>query len=450
MKKRERMDIVNGSLWKNILLFSVPLMLSQMLQFLFNSADTIIVGKFAGESALAAVGATGSVVFLLTSLFSGLSTGSNVVIARFLGKNDEKRVRDSVATSIAMALLSGIFLTFFGVFSARTLLRWMDTPEEIIGLSTLYMRIYFLGVIFLLLYNFGSAILRSKGDTKRPLYFMILSGAVNVVLNLFMVIVLHMSVAGVAIATVASEALSAFLVLGALAKEEDATKLDIRRIYADRSIAFEILRIGVPAGLSGVVFALSNVFIQSCINSFDSTAVVAGNAAGANIEEYVYIGYVGVMQATITFTGQCMGAGRTDRIAPIVRVSFFYMCATTILMSALIYGFGPSLLTLYTDEQAVIDVGMIRTYWVARLLVLNGILDVFVYSMRGMGYSTLPTLLMIIGICGVRMIWLAVVFPLKGTLDSIYMCFSVSWIVTLLIEAVLWVFVYRKVRIQSV
>lgn len=446
MKVRDdALDIVNGPLLRNLFTFAVPLMFSQLLQILFNAADTIVVGKFAGQSALAAVGATGSIVFLLTSMFNGLSTGSNVIIARCLGMKDDKRIEEAVHTSIVLALASGVFLTAAGILLAPVLLRLMNTPEAFIDLSVLYMRIYFGGVIFLLLYNFASAVLRSKGDTKRPMYFLMISGVINVLLNLFAVIVLHMGVAGVAIATVVSEAVSAFLVCRTLISAEDATHLDVHKLRADREVVQEILRIGLPAGLSGVVFALSNVVIQSSINSFNSTSVVAGNSAGANIENFVYIGMFAFSQATITFTSQCLGGKRKDRIRPILRTTLLLTCVTAGLISILLYFFGPQLLTLYTDEQAVVDVGMIRTYWVARLLVMNGIMDIFINSMRGMGYSAAPTAVMLAGICGVRLAWIAFVFPAMGTLESIYMCYPISWLITSVVEYILWRRVYRKV-----
>ena len=448
--RNEALDIVNGPLMGNLFAFAVPLMFSQLLQILFNAADTIVVGKFAGESALAAVGATGSIVFLLTSMFNGLSTGSNVIIARCLGMRDEKKIEEAVHTSITLALVCGVFLTAAGILLAPVLLRLMNTPEAFIHLSVLYMRIYFGGVIFLLLYNFASAVLRSKGDTKRPLYFLMFSGVINVLLNLFTVIVLHMAVAGVAIATVVSEAISAFLVCRALMTEEDATHLDVHKLRADREVVKEILRIGVPAGLSGVVFALSNVVIQSSINSFNSTSVVAGNSAGANIESFVYIGMFAFSQAAITFTSQCLGARRKDRIRPIMRTTMFLTCVSAGLISFLLYFFGPQLLRLYTDEQAVADVGMVRIYWVARLLVLNGVMDIFINSMRGMGYSAAPTAVMLAGICGVRLAWIWLVFPAMGTLESIYMCYPISWLITSAVEYVLWLFVYRKVCGTSV
>ncbi len=446
---RKSMDMANGPLLKNILIFSIPLIFSNILQMFFNSADTIIVGKFAGDKALAAVGSTGSIVFLITSLFNGLATGTNVVVARYIGTGNKDKIKDSVHTSIALATAGGIVLTFIGLFFSKVFLRMMSTPEDFIDLSATYMRIYFMGVIFLLLYNFGSAILRSKGDTQRPLYFLLISGVLNIVLNFITVYFFHLSVIGAASATVASEALSAFLVLNVLFHEEDATRLDMKHLYFDKESILDIMRIGIPAGLSGAVFALSNVVIQSSINSFNSTDVVAGNAAGNNVENYVYIGYMAFTQATITFTSQCMGAGRFDRIKQIMVTTMAMVVVGAIIMGTAVYLAGPFVLKFYTDKPEVVAVGMVRIRLVASLLVLNGILDVFVNSLRGMGVSTLPTILMVVGICGVRLLWIYTMFPIHHTLESIYLCFPISWAVTSIIEFILWIIVYRRTMAQA-
>ena len=446
---RKSMDMANGPLLKNILIFSIPLIFSNILQMFFNSADTIIVGKFAGDKALAAVGSTGSIVFLITSLFNGLATGTNVVVARYIGTGNKDKIKDSVHTSIALATAGGIVLTFIGLFFSKAFLRMMSTPEDFIDLSATYMRIYFMGVIFLLLYNFGSAILRSKGDTQRPLYFLLISGILNIVLNFITVYFFHLSVIGAASATVASEALSAFLVLNVLFHEEDATRLDMKHLYFDKESILDIMRIGIPAGLSGAVFALSNVVIQSSINSFNSTDVVAGNAAGNNVENYVYIGYMAFTQATITFTSQCMGAGRLDRIKQIMVTTMAMVVVGAVIMGTAVYLAGPFVLRFYTDKPEVVAVGMVRIRLVASLLVLNGILDVFVNSLRGMGVSTLPTVLMVVGICGVRLLWIYTMFPIHHTLESIYLCFPISWAVTSIVEFILWIIVYRRTMAQA-
>ncbi len=446
---RKSMDMANGPLLKNILIFSIPLIFSNILQMFFNSADTIIVGKFAGDKALAAVGSTGSIVFLITSLFNGLATGTNVVVARYIGTGNKDKIKDSVHTSIALATAGGIVLTFIGLFFSKVFLRMMSTPEDFIDLSATYMRIYFMGVIFLLLYNFGPAILRSKGDTQRPLYFLLISGVLNIVLNFITVYFFHLSVIGAASATVASEALSAFLVLNVLFHEEDATRLDMKHLYFDKESILDIMRIGIPAGLSGAVFALSNVVIQSSINSFNSTDVVAGNAAGNNVENYVYIGYMAFTQATITFTSQCMGAGRLDRIKQIMVTTMAMVVVGAVIMGTAVYLAGPFVLKFYTDKPEVVAVGMVRIRLVASLLVLNGILDVFVNSLRGMGVSTLPTILMVVGICGVRLLWIYTMFPIHHTLESIYLCFPISWAVTSIVEFILWIIVYRRTMAQA-
>ena len=371
------------------------------------------------------------------------------MVARYIGTGNKDKIKDSVHTSIALATAGGIVLTFIGLFFSKVFLRMMSTPEDFIDLSATYMRIYFMGVIFLLLYNFGSAILRSKGDTQRPLYFLLISGVLNIVLNFITVYFFHLSVIGAASATVASEALSAFLVLNVLFHEEDATRLDMKHLYFDKESILNIMRIGIPAGLSGAVFALSNVVIQSSINSFNSTDVVAGNAAGNNVENYVYIGYMAFTQATITFTSQCMGAGRLDRIKQIMATTMAMVVVGAIIMGTAVYLAGPFVLKFYTDKPEVVAVGMVRIRLVASLLVLNGILDVFVNSLRGMGVSTLPTILMVVGICGVRLLWIYTMFPIHHTLESIYLCFPISWAVTSIVEFILWIIVYRRTMAQA-
>ena len=447
MSKNNSIDMVHGPLVKSILIFAIPMMGTSLLQILFNAVDTVVVGKFAGEIALAAVGATGSLCFLLTSLFNGLSMGSNVVIATAIGRKDEDSIQKAVHTAITLAGGSGIVLAFLGIFLSKPLLTLMSTPSDIIDLSTLYMRIYFMGAFFMLLYNFGSSILRSKGETKKPLYFLAISGVLNVVLNLIFVIYLHMSVAGVAIATVISNALSAYLVISTLMKTKDITHLDVHRLGVDSKMALDIVKIGIPAGIQGMVFSLSNVVIQSSINSFDSSTIIAGNSAGANIEGFVYIGMTAFSQACITFTGQNMGAKNYQRIPHIVWMTLLFTIIGGFGIGFTMWTFGDFFLSFYTNENAVVAVGMIRLTYVALLLVLNGMLDVFVCSLRGMGHSSLPTIVMILGICGVRLLWIATVFNHYQTLESIYMCFPVSWIITGIVEACIWFRKYKKLGV---
>ena len=444
MEQKHSLDMVNGPLLKNIFLFSIPLMLTTLLQILFNTADTIVVGKFAGSNALAAVGGTASFVWLLTSLCNGLSTGSNVVIANFIGSGEEDKVSLAVHTSMWLAFASGIILTILGIGIGGTVLKLISTPDDIIGLSHLYLNIYFGGVIFLSIYNFGAAIMRSKGDTKRPFYYLLIGGVLNVLFNLFFVVVLHWSVAGVAIATIISEAVSAILVFNALLKEEDSTRLYLSKIKLDKDIALNIIRIGLPAGIQGMFFSLSNVVIQSSINSFDSSVIVAANSAAMNIEEFVYIGMDGFSRAAITFTSQNMGAKNYKSIKKIMWTTMILDISSAVLLGGLVYIFGESLLGLYTDSQAVIDIGMKRLFWVPLFIFLNAILDIYLCSIRGMGVSTLPTILMLVGIVGVRIGWLMIVFPMYPQIEVIYMCYPVSWTITSIIQGGLWYYIYHK------
>ena len=427
MDQKHSLDMVNGPLLKNIFIFSVPLMLTTLLQILFNTADTIVVGKFAGSSALAAVGGTASFVWLLTSLCNGLSTGSNVVIANFIGSGDDEKVSRAVHTSMWLAFVSGALLTVVGLLLGKPVLKLISTPEDIIGLSQLYLNIYFGGVIFLVVYNFGAAIMRSKGDTKRPFYYLLIGGVLNVMFNLFFVIVLHWSVAGVAIATIISEAVSAILVFIALLNEDDSTKIYLSKIKLDKTIALDIIRIGLPAGIQGMFFSLSNVVIQSSINSFDSSVIVAANSAAMNIEEFVYIGMDGFSRAAITFTSQNMGAKNYKSIKKIMWTTMVLDISAALLLGGLVYLFGESLLGLYTDSSAVVEIGMKRLFFVPLFIFLNAILDIYLCSIRGMGVSTLPTILMLIGIVGVRIGWLVVVFPIYHSVDVIYMCYPIKY-----------------------
>lgn len=447
--RSQSVDMVNGPLLKNIMLFAVPLMLTNMLQMMFNAADTVVVGRFAGQQALAAVGSTGSLCGLIISLFNGLSVGSNVLIARYLGSGDYEKIEKSVHTSMTMAMVCGLFLTVIGFFASKPMLALMATPTDIIDMSELYMRIYFVGTFFMLIYNFGAAILRSKGDTKRPLFFLCISGVTNMVLNILFVVVFKMSVAGVAWATVISQALAAALVCYTLINEVDATHLDFKHLGIDGPMAMDIIRIGVPAGIQGVVYSLSNVVVQSSINSFGSSVIVAGNSAAANVENFVYIGMGAFTQACITFTSQNVGANNLGRVKDIFKQSMLLTVVSSAVIGFLSWFFGETFLGFYTADPAVVDAGMIRLFWVSMPLVLNGILDVFVCSMRGMGYSSMPTILMLVGICGVRLTWLWTVFPVFRTLEVIYMCYPLSWTVTSIILGILWVRCYRDMMKKS-
>lgn len=445
---RNKVDMVNGPLLKNVILFALPLMFSNILQLLFNAADIVVVGRFAGEQALAAVGATSSICFLLVTVFNGLSIGSNVVIARSFGAKDDQKIHDSVHTAMMLSIIGGVVLLIVGQLFSKPLLMMMDTPSDIIDLSALYLRIYFAGMPGFMIYNFGASILRAKGDTKRPMIFLTISGVINVLLNLIFVIFFHMSVAGVALATMLSQLNSAVLVWRVLTDEEGALKLIPKKLKIEKETALDILRIGLPAGVQGMVFSLSNIVVQSSVNTFGSI-VVAGNSAANNIEGFVYNIMNAFYQACMTFTGQNIGAKRIDRINKILITCMILIVIAGISAGMSAHGFSDFFLGLYTEDPAVIAAGKIRLSFVALFYVFNGTLDIFVGSLRGMGKASVPTLLSIFGICGVRLIWIWTVFPVQQTLASIYVAFPLSWSITTILQMIYW-FVQRKKLDQSI
>ena len=436
--------MVNGPLVKNMFLFAVPLMCTLFLQMLFNAADIIVVGKFSGETALAAVGATSSVVFFITSLFNGVSVGANVVISRWIGAENREKTQDSVHTAMWMSIAGGILLTVFGCLVSRPFLLLLATPESLLNLSDTYMKIYFGGALFLVIYDFGTAVLRSKGDTTRPLLYLSISGVLNVLLNLLFVIAFHMGVAGVALATVISQAIAAVCVWVTLLHEEDATRMQIRELKWHREMGMEMLRIGIPAGLQSIIFSLSNMVVQSSINSFNNTSIIAGNSAAINLENFVYIGMSAFMQASISFTSQNVGARKYAAIKKIMGLSLILCVASGFLVGGILYCNGHFFLGFYTNSTEVENWGMYRLLYVTLLLPIQGISDVLIGSLRGMGYSVLPTLCMLCGICGIRLLWLWTVFPLFHTLEMVYLCFPISWSFTGLLLLIVWIVLYRK------
>jgi putative MATE family efflux protein len=437
------MDMVHGPLLKNIFLFSLPLMVANLLQIAFNAADTIVVGKFTGQEALAAVGAVGPIVNLITSLFNGLSIGANIVIANRIGSGKKDTVSAAVHTSYFMALAGGVLLTVIGLAGSGILLRMMGTPSDVIDLSALYTRIYFIGSIPLLVYDFGASVLRAKGDTARPTAYLMASGILNVILNLFFVISLHMGVAGVAIATVISETLSAVLVTIALLREKDSTRLIPAQIRPYSGLTREILQIGIPAGLQSMMWSISNVAVQTAVNSFGSVTV-AGNSAAQNIEGFVYVGMGAFSQAGITFTSQNAGAGEKKHVKKLLRVLTILMIVVSWAVGALAWYFGRFFLSFYTNDSAVIDAGMVRMWYVVFWLWINGMLDIPANSMRGMGYSTTPTILMFLGVVGVRLLYIATVWRMNPTLEVLYFCFPLSWVITSVLQFGAWRIIYRR------
>ena len=445
MKKYE-MDMCSGSIFKKMLMFALPLMCSSILQLLFNAADIVVVGRFAGDNALAAVGSNTALINLLTNLFVGLSIGSNVLTARYYGAKQEKDLKETVHTSMMLSIYSGILLTVIGVVAARQILTWMQAPEEVIGLAELYLRIYFVGMTATMIYNFGSAILRAIGDTKRPLYYLLAAGVVNVVLNLFFVIVCRLGVAGVAIATVISQTISAFLVVRCLMKEQGAIRLELKELRIEKDKLMRILQIGLPAGFQGIVFSLSNVVIQSAINSFGAIAV-AGNSAAANIEGFVYMAMNAFYQATISFTSQNFGAKKKERINKILFAGQVYVVATGLILGSLAVFFGKELLGIYSASPEVIAAGMVRLQYICKVYFLCGIMDVFVGALRGIGYSIMPMFVSLLGACGLRLLWLATVFqiPQHHTQDIIYLSYPITWVITFTVHALCYIWARKQV-----
>ena len=442
-KARHQLDMCHGSLADKILMFALPLMASSMLQLLFNAADVIVVGRFSGKESLAAVGSTTSLINLLIALFVGMSVGANVVVARNLGGQRPKIVNRAVHTSILLALVCGAVLGIFGFVMAHQLLVWMSSPADVIDLSTIYLRIYFLGMPATLAYNFGAAILRAQGDTKRPLYFLMIAGLVNVVLNLFTVLVLHMDVAGVASATTISQYISASLVLLCLTKEDGPLRLDWKKLTIDRRILGQILEIGLPAGFQGIVFSLSNVLIQSSINSFGST-VVAGSAASNNIENFVYQAMNAFYQTNLTFTGQNYGAGECRRVDKTLLYCQGFVIFTGVVLGNLAYFFGHPLVSIYNSDEAVIQQGIIRLGYIARTYAICGVMDTMVGSLRGLGYSIGPMVISLIGACVLRIVWIFTIFQMDRTPENLYISYPISWIITGVVQILFFLYARKK------
>lgn len=441
MKKSYEIDMCNGPLLGKILLFSVPLMMSGILQLLFNAADIIVVGRFAGSSALAAVGSTSALINLLINVFVGLSVGVNVLVAKYYGGRREKDMSETVHTAFTTSVLSGLFLVVLGLVAAKPLLHLMGTPDDVLSQSVLYMRIYFLGMPVLMLYNFGAAILRAIGDTRRPLYFLFAAGIVNVVLNLFFVIGLGMGVDGVAWATVISEHISALLVLKSLMEAPGALKLSLKNLRIHPKKLKRIIKIGLPAGMQGAIFSISNVLIQSSVNSFGSIAM-AGNTASSNIEGFVYTAMNAVYQTNLSFTSQNLGGRKYSRINKIM-----YICLGVVTVVGLSLGLtavlgGRMLLGIYSSDPEVLRYGMLRLGIICTTYFLCGIMDCMVGSLRGLGYSIIPMFVSLTGACGFRVLWVFTVFAAYHSLDVLYLSYPVSWAIT----AAAHMITFRKIR----
>ena len=437
------LDMLNGPVMPKLLRFAVPLILSSVLQLTFNAADVIVVGRFEGDAALAAVGAPGALINLLVNLFLGLSVGANVVVARYRGAGDYRQTSLGVHTSMLLSLISGAGVGIFGFFLAGTFLAWMSTPADVLPLATAYMRIYFLGMPANMVYNFGAAILRAIGDTRRPLTYLTVAGMVNVLLNLVFVAGLGMGVSGVALATITAQIISAVLVTLCLMRTDGSIHLDLKKLRLDRRMVVEITKIGLPAGLQGIFFSFSNVVIQSTVNSF-GTIATAGNTAASNIESFIYVSMNAMYQAAITFISQNVGAGRSDRISKITRASLLAVTGIGLGMGMILLAFMKTFFQIYTDDPRVIASAAIRSRIIAPSYFLCGIMDVMVGVLRGMGASVAPMVVSVMGICVFRILWIVLIYPFNPTLDMLYLSYPISWIITFVVHLVCYFVVRRK------
>lgn len=435
----------NGTIMDKLISFSIPLMLSGILQLMFNAVDIVVVGRFSGSQALAAVGSTTALINVFTNLFIGISLGANVLAARYYAAGKTKEMSETVHTAIALALVSGVVMAVTGVVFARGALEIMGTPEDVIGKSTLYMRIYFCGMPFFMMYNYGAAILRAVGDTKRPLIFLIVSGVINAVLNLFLVIVFHLDVAGVGIATVISQLVSCILVLRCLHHTESSYQLHLAKLRIRSVYLKQIFEVGVPAGIQSTVINISNAMLQSSVNSFGSIAM-AGYTASNNIFGFLYVSVNSFTQACMSFTSQNYGVKKLKRMDRVLIDCMILSVVVTLILGSSVYVFGPELLHIYSDQTDVIQYGMEIFSYTTVTYFLCGLMDLFPGALRGMGYSTVPMILSIIGTVGVRIIWIYGLFPSHRSLTFLFLSYPVSWIATIIMQVICFWFVRKKIH----
>lgn len=447
--RSRNVDMTNGPLFSKILVFALPIMAMYILQLMFNTADMVVVGRFSGSKALAAVGATGSLINLIITLFMGLSVGTTVIVAQDSGAGKSDDVSRSVHTSIAISIIGGIIVMVAGLALSKPLLNMMGTPQDIIGLSVLYMKIYFISTPATMVYNFAAGILRAAGDSRRPMNYLIITGILHVILNLFFVIVLHMSVAGVASATVISEYLSVLLIMMCLMRCDGGIRFVPQKLGIDVDKLKAIIKIGLPAGMQGLLFSISNVLIQSAINSFGSTMVAASSAAG-NVESYLGTTMNAYYNAAISFTGQNMGAKKYDRIDTIAKVCTVLIFATWLILGGATLIFGRPLLSIYTSDPEVIKLGMLRMNIMMIAFFTCGVMNVFPGFTRGMGYSIMPMLSTLIGACIMRIVWLYTVFTWYPTEIMLFVCYPVTWTLAGIGQVGIFFYARRQIRKPAV
>lgn len=444
--KAKTVDMTDGPILGKLLAFALPLMLSGILQSLYNAADNLVVGQFASEAALAAVGACGSISALLVSVFISISVGTSVTVAHAIGARDGARTERLVHTTVTLSLVIGVVVSIVGILVARPLLVMMNTPEEILGMATAYMQIYCAGAVFAIFYNFGAAILRAAGDSKRPLYFLAISGAVNVVLNLFFVVVCGMTADGVALATTISQMLSAVMVTFTLLKRGDDCRLSLRSLRICGKETADILRIGVPAAIQGALFSISNIMVQSTVNLFDTPAV-AGNTAARQLDDFIWMAVNSVGVASVTAVGQNVGARKLSRIPRVVFSCLFVGTLAAAIVGAIVYFSAPTLLYLFLPSGGeAMNYALIRISILSTLYFTAAWMDTLSSVMRGLGCSLLPMVVAVFGVCGLRMLWIWFIFPLAPTYETAFYCFPVSWVITALAHFICFLIVFRRMK----
>ena len=444
--------MVNGPLLKSVIVYTLPIIFTGILQLLFNAADLVVVGRFRGSVCVAAVGSTGALINLIINMFIGLSVGAGVTVAQAKGAGSGKDMHKAVHTSILTAIISGVILTAVGILLAGRLLILMDTPEEVLPLSTKYMRIYFAGILSSMVYNFGAAILRALGDTRGPLMFLTIAGIINVGLNVLFVLAFGMDVDGVAWATVITQSIAAVLVLASLSRRDDAAKLRFHKLRIYKESLFKIMKIGLPAGFQSVMFNISNVFIQSSVNSFHSVAVSSGNSAAGNIEGFVYVSMNAFHQTALNFAGQNVGAGKGRRTWRILLCCLGCVSVFGIVLGTLGYVFGRPLLSIYiVDSQEAIGYGMTRLAFICLPYFLCGLMDVTTGALRGMGSSFVPMVITVVGVCVLRMVWIFTIFsiPRFHTLEILYMSYIITWVISFIAQLIAFRVVYNKLNNTS-
>ena len=447
-RKSYEMDMTSGSLAKKMIAYALPFIATGALQLLFNTADVIVVGRFAGETSLAAVGSTSSLISLIVNLFMGLSVGISVLVAQYFGSGHYEGVSQTVHTAFCVSLICGVVVGGFGFALARPMLELMGSPADVIDLATLYLKIYFCGAPAFLFYNFLSAVLRAVGDTRRPLFYLTLAGVLNIVLNLISVIAFHMGVAGVAIATVASQVLSAVLILRCLRKETGCYRLDysLVRIHWDKLKL--MFKIGLPAGIQSSLFSISNVLIQSSINAWGSL-VMAGNSASQSLESFTYVAMNSVSQTALAFTGQNVGAGKIQNVKRVAYDSVIFATIIGLILGGVTYLFSDPLLSLFTPDPKVVQYGTVRLLYVCLPYFLCGIMEALVGVLRGIGYSLVPMIISIGGICGFRVLWILTVYPAFRYLETIYLSYPITWVITGAIQAISLICILHNLQKHS-